>query len=49
MARVHYLRRPEPIPTDLTGQAEYWKKWYNTYLGAGTVEEYIENYKKYVS
>jgi len=25
-----------------------WKKYYNTPLGAGTVEEFIENYKKYV-
>lgn len=48
MARVHYLRRPEPIPADLTGQAEYWKKIYNTYLGAGTVDEYIKHYRELV-
>jgi hypothetical protein len=25
--------------------ASYWKEHYNTYLGAGTVEEYIENWQ----
>jgi len=48
MARVHYYRRPESLPSNLKGMAEYWKKYYNTYLGAGTVEEFIDNYKKYV-
>ena len=48
MARIHYLRVTEPLPTDLSGYANYWKKYYNTYLGAGTTEEFIHNYKKYV-
>lgn len=48
MARIHYLRVPAPLPTDLSGYAAYWKKYYNTYLGAGTEEEFIRNYKKYV-
>lgn len=50
MARVHYMRVPEPLPAedDLPLQASYWKKHYNTYNGAGTVGEYIANYKKYV-
>lgn len=48
MARIHYLRVPKPLPTDLSGYAAYWKKYYNTYLGAGTEEEFIHNYKKYV-
>lgn len=48
MARIHYYRRPEALPTDLSGYAKYWKDHYNTYLGAGTVEEFIHNYKKYV-
>lgn len=49
MARCHYLRVPEAIPTSgVKGLAEYWKEHYNTYLGAGTVEEAIENYEKYV-
>lgn len=48
MCRVHYLRVPQALPEagDLDGQAEYWKEYYNTFLGAGTVEEYIENYQE---
>lgn len=48
MCRVHYLRVPKALPAagDLEGQADYWKEFYNTYLGAGTVEEYIENYQE---
>jgi len=39
MCRVHYLRVPARLPDadDLNGLAEYWKKYYNTVLGAGTV------------
>lgn len=48
MCRVHYLRDSKPIPSDLEGQAAVWKRCYNTHLGAGTEEEYIRNYKKYV-
>jgi hypothetical protein len=47
MARIHYLRKPGAIPKDLEGQAKYWKKFYNTELGKGAVEEYIENYRRY--
>jgi hypothetical protein len=48
MARVYYLRQKGVIPVELKGQAEYWKKYYNTYLGKGTVEKYIDNYNRYV-
>lgn len=49
MCRVHYYRRPEPLPAadDIPAQAAYWKKHYNTHLGAGTVEEYLANWKRY--
>ncbi|MGI9250700.1 MAG: hypothetical protein ACR2PR_05845, partial [Pseudohongiellaceae bacterium] len=43
MARLHYYRRPEPLPDDLVGLAQYWKTHYNTELGAGTVSEYVHN------
>tara|TARA_Y100000590_G_C15742063_1_gene1020602 strand:- start:425 stop:880 length:456 start_codon:yes stop_codon:yes gene_type:complete len=46
MCRVHYYRCKGAIPKDLEGQAVYWKNNYNTHLGKGTVEEYIENYNK---
>lgn len=49
MCRVHYLRVPEPIPDDLHGQAQYWKKNYNSELGKGTVEEYMNNWNRFVS
>ena len=48
MARVKYMRDSQPIPTDLFGQAAYWKRVYNTYLGRGTVEEYINHYQMFV-
>ena len=49
MCRVHYWRRPEALPQagDVEGMAAYWKEHYNTYLGAGTEEEYIENWEAY--
>ena len=48
--RIHYLRVPEAIPVhkDIKGYAAYWKKYYNTPLGAGTEQEFIDNYKRYV-
>jgi len=52
-AREHYRRVPALIPVDdgdLLGTkqimllAEYWKDHYNTYLGAGTPEQFIHNW-----
>jgi hypothetical protein len=50
MCRLHYLRVPTilPSPDDIEGLAHYWKKWYNTPEGKGTVDEFIANYNKYV-
>lgn len=48
MARVHYLRASEAIPPDVEGMARYWKRYYNTPLGKGTVEEFIANYRRLV-
>ena len=47
MARMHYLRVPGAIPVTIEGQAAYWKQFYNTIYGAGTEEEYLENYVRY--
>ena len=41
--RLHYRLIPEAVPDTVEGRAAYWKKYYNTELGKGTVEEYIEN------
>ncbi|MEO5364675.1 MAG: hypothetical protein H7838_13810 [Magnetococcus sp. DMHC-8] len=48
MCRVHYLRCPDMLPSagDIDGQAAYWKAWYNTPLGKGTVEQYIANWHR---
>jgi hypothetical protein len=45
MCRIHYMRVSDPLPQpgDLKGMAEYWKEHYNTFEGAGTVEEYMEH------
>lgn len=48
MARAHYSRVREAIPASLDGWARYWKQYYNTPLGKGTVEEFVANYKNLV-
>lgn len=42
IARVHYYRISKTLPdsNDITGLGEYWKQYYNTPLGAGTVEKF---------
>lgn len=49
-ARIKYFSIPRPLPTlgDLPAQAAYWKQWYNTPAGKGTIEEYIKNFHRYV-
>ena len=44
--RLRYLVDPNPIPTTLEKQAEYYKRIYNTRFGKATPEQYIKNYKK---
>jgi len=39
--RLSYKRIPEAIPNDLIGRARYWKEYYNTAIGDGTVEHYL--------
>lgn len=45
MCRIHYYRQPDPLPPAdrLELQAAYWKQHYNTHLGKGTVEEFMES------
>lgn len=42
MCRIHYWRVPEALPAadDLDGLAGYWKKYYNTRLGKGTIAQF---------
>ena len=48
MARVKYKSIPAALPAanDLNGMAAYYKRYYNTELGAATVEEAMAAYKK---
>jgi hypothetical protein len=50
MCRVRYKRVSEelPAPTDAAGMAAYWKRWYNTPLGAGVESEAVEFFKQVV-
>lgn len=41
MCRIFYLRIKAPIPKTIEGRAAYWKKYYNTALGKGTVQGYV--------
>jgi len=44
MARIIYFRIPKklPKPNDYTGLGKYWKKYYNTPLGKGTVVDFVD-------
>lgn len=45
MCRVHYLRVPASIPSELKGQAKYWKSFYNTHIGGGEIEDYLDKWR----
>ena len=49
MARVHYLRVVEAVPEDLRGQAGYWKRYYNTKAGKGTIDGYINKWQTLIA
>ena len=42
--RIKYRRDSHPLPKhdDLMAQAKYWKRVYNSHLGKGTVEHFME-------
>ena len=44
-ARLFLVRIPAPIPSDLPSQAQYWKTYYNTAAGKGTVQKFIDDVK----
>lgn len=48
MCRIHYRRIRSPLPShgDIDGYAAYWKKYYNTVHGAGTEQEFVDNFKR---
>lgn len=49
MCRIKYARVPKPLPLqgDVIGMANYWKTYYNTGEGAGTIQEFVDLYNKY--
>ena len=49
MCRVHYLRVKYKLPTSVIRYAAYWKLFYNTRKGKGTIKEFVDNYKAYIS
>jgi hypothetical protein len=49
MCRVRYMRVRESMPSDANGLARYWKQYYNTPLGAGTLDEFRKNWNRLLS
>jgi hypothetical protein len=47
MCRLQYRRAPGVLPYagDVQRMAEYWKAYYNTVLGAGTIEKAIPHFE----
>ena len=50
MARAHYMRVPKALPDayNIEGLGAYWKDHYNTNLGKGTVQKFVDAYTEYV-
>jgi hypothetical protein len=47
MCRAHYLRVKAPLPAfDPLALAQYWKKYYNTALGKGTIEQALPHFEE---
>lgn len=49
VCRFQYYRVQEPLPTDVEGYANYWKRYWNTEKGRGTRAQFILNYKEYIN
>jgi len=41
LARLHYIRTGVEVPSTRLERAHLWKNRYNTHLGKGTVEDYM--------
>lgn len=46
VCRLIYRRAPEPLPDadDAEGMASYWKRFYNSSLGSGTVQRALAHF-----
>lgn len=51
ICRLVYWRSPQPLPApdDVEAQARMWKQVYNTPLGAGHPDKYVERYRQLVA
>jgi hypothetical protein len=49
MTRLFYFDIKSPLPpgNDSYEMAAYWKRWYNTEMGKGSMNKAMEDYKKY--
>lgn len=49
--RLRYIADSDPLPPsgDTMAQANYWKRVYNTHLGAGTPSQYLQSWVRIVS
>ena len=45
--RLKYKKVPEAIPTTEEGRAKYWKKYYNSIEGKGTIAHYVLSIKHF--
>lgn len=45
--RLKYKKVPNEIPDNIEGRAKYWKTFYNTVSGAGTIDHYLGNNSDY--
>lgn len=43
MARLYVEAIGKPVPQDVPGQAAWWKRHYNTHLGAGTIAQFVRS------
>ena len=46
--RLHYRRKPRAIPGTLPGRAAYWKRYYNSVNGKGSVGHYVAVNMKHI-
>lgn len=52
MCRIKYFRAPARLPSninDIYGLAHYWKQYYNTELGSGTVDKFVKSYSTFIN
>jgi len=51
VARFKYYMAPEPLPAadDIDALAGYWKRYFNTAAGAGTVDNFLADWRRYVA